>query len=110
MDKAAYIDIHHQLDFNRPTWVIGATLAVEALFLWCIIWLLGQNSWPSYNASQLLLVIFFFHAFGLLHECGHGNMHRARWVNYTLGHFFSIFCVLPFFSWKYITSSSWEAI
>lgn len=102
MDKATYVDIRHQLDFDKPAWMIGAVLAFEVLFFWCIIWLLQQPSWPAYIASQLLLVIFFFHAFALLHECGHGNIHQKRWVNVWLGHLFSIFCTLPFFSWKYI--------
>jgi fatty acid desaturase len=102
MDKAAYLDIRNQLDFSKPEWIIGLTLVFEAFFLWAIIWLLGQPGWVYYILSQILLALFFFHGFALMHECGHGNFSKNRKANALYGHFFSIFCFIPFFSWKYI--------
>ncbi len=102
MNKAEYLAIKQQLSFDKPIWATLLTTSVQlGLFAIAFILLL-QNNFVTFILSQFLFALFFFHGFAMLHEAGHGNLHKTRWVNTALGHFFSIFCLMPYFSWKHM--------
>jgi omega-6 fatty acid desaturase (delta-12 desaturase) len=102
MQKADYMAIKSQMSFEKPLWITLAVIVMDWVIVWLAFTLLTNGGWVSYIASQLLLATFFFHNFALLHEAGHGNIHKERWINYLVGHYASIFCFMPFFSWKHM--------
>jgi omega-6 fatty acid desaturase (delta-12 desaturase) len=104
MDKAQYTEIREQLNFERPLWVTLAVIAVDVLLVLLAFWLLSLDSLPAYLLSQIVLTVFFFHNFSILHECVHGNVHTKQWVNSLIGHYASLFCFFPYFPWRYIHS------
>ncbi len=57
-----------------------------------ILWVIGQ----------LLLAVSFFQWFVIHHDLAHGGFFRTRVLNNVVGHLSSIFCLIPFFSWKQV--------
>lgn len=55
-------------------------------------------SWP-FLISQILLGIFFFQCFILLHEAGHFSFFKTQSLNRVLGHFCAGISIIPFASW-----------
>jgi fatty acid desaturase len=55
-----------------------------------------------YWTGQLLLSFFFLQTFILLHECGHLNFFKTRFLNTLFGHFFGLLTVIPFYSWMHM--------
>lgn len=102
MDKTDYIAIKNQLSFDKPLWVTFAVMAFDLGMLALILAMATSGNTLLYIASQLLLVIFIFHNFALLHEAGHGNISQKRWINTLVGHYASIFCFMPYYSWQHI--------
>ena len=102
MDKIGYMTLKKQLSFDRSLWVTLAIIAGDVCLAGGAFWLLSLGGVLSYVASQCMLTLFYFHNFALLHECGHENVHRKRWVNTLIGHYVSIFCFMPFYPWKLI--------
>ena len=102
MEKSEYIAIRDRLSFSKPLKFTLLTIAVQCLLFVVAIWLLMQDHWAHFIVSQLLLALFFFHSFAMLHEAGHGNLYKKRWANRITGHFFSVFCFMPFFSWQHM--------
>jgi len=102
MQKTDYMEIRNHLSFSKPIWVTLLIIAIDWLILYAAIYCLHMGSTVSFLFSQLLLAVFYFHNFALLHEAGHGNVHKDRWVNTVVGHYASIFCFLPYFPWKLI--------
>lgn len=52
--------------------------------------------------AQLALGVVILQWFFLLHDLGHDHFFGDTNVNVTVGHFSSLFCILPFYPWKYI--------
>lgn len=102
MNKADYLSIKQQLNFDKPLHMVAFIVLFDLLLVWCAFRLIAMESLWSYIASQLLLALFFFHNFALMHEAGHVNVHKNKWVNYIVGHYSSVFCFMPFFGWKYV--------
>jgi omega-3 fatty acid desaturase (delta-15 desaturase) len=101
-EKPEFKRIQARLQF-RPTFLptLGV-ICLDALLLCAVGKLLRCDTWPAYFGSQFLVAVVCFHSFALLHECGHGSATRWRWLNVAIGHLASIFCFIPFYSWKYI--------
>jgi acyl-lipid omega-6 desaturase (Delta-12 desaturase) len=102
MQKTDYFDIKRQISFEKPLWITLAVMAADLVLAWFCFHLLSLNTLPAYLLSQVLLTIFYFHNFAILHEAGHGNVHKSRPVNTIIGHYASIFCFMPYFPWKLI--------
>jgi acyl-lipid omega-6 desaturase (Delta-12 desaturase) len=102
MTKSQYLSWRGQLSFSQN---FGVTVSV-LLFDWAMVaaalWMIFavQHGW-QYWTGQGMLAIFYFHHFAILHEAGHGNVHRRDVVNVIVGHYASIFCFLPFYPWRY---------
>lgn len=69
------------------TGAILLSLSTEILF-----WLPGQ----------ILLAFALLQWFALLHEAGHNNLFRARWLNRLTGHVAGFFAVIPFGCWTLV--------
>jgi fatty acid desaturase len=104
MTKDEYSKIKAALPPSHP-WAPTLMVVVFDVALLAAAWaLLSHGGLLAWSAAQLVLCVFYFHAFALLHEAGHGNLHDSSRVNDLLGHVFSIFCFLPYYSWKLIHS------
>jgi fatty acid desaturase len=102
MEKAEYLDIKKQLSFDRPLWITLSVVAADICLIALSLYLLKLQGALPFIVSQLLLALVYFHNFALLHEAGHGNIHKSRWVNDVMGHYFSILAFQPYFPWKFI--------
>lgn len=66
---------------------IGLFLSITNTFGWLFI------------LGQILLSIFFFQCFILLHETGHYSYFRTRFLNRVFGNIFAFLSFIPFTSW-----------
>ena len=75
---------------------IGGCLAsfarIESGGGWLLVWLF----------CQFALGMCFFQWFVLMHGCGHRALFASRFLNDVFGHMASIFCLVPYSSWRYI--------
>jgi len=103
LTKSQYLAWRDQLSFSRNFGVTIAVLLVDAALAALAVWMIFvlQRGWPFW-IGQALLAVFYFHNFAILHEAGHGNLHRRDLVNVIVGHYCSLFCFLPFYPWRYI--------
>jgi omega-6 fatty acid desaturase (delta-12 desaturase) len=103
MTKSEYLAWREQLSFSHRPGVTVGVLLFDAVLISAALWMIFvvRQGWP-YWAGQALLAIFYFHNFAILHEAGHGNVHRRDLVNVIIGHYASLFCFLPFYPWRYI--------
>lgn len=103
LTKSQYLAWRQQLSFSHGLLMTVAVLVADAglavLALWMIFGM--QHGWPFW-VGQALLAVVYFHNFAILHEAGHGNVHRRDIVNVIVGHYTSLFCFLPFYPWRYI--------
>jgi acyl-lipid omega-6 desaturase (Delta-12 desaturase) len=53
-------------------------------------------------AGQFILSLFFLQTFILLHECGHLNFFKTRFLNVCFGHIFGFLSIIPFYSWTHM--------
>jgi len=60
---------------------------------------LKSSHWTLWLVGQMLLGIFFFQCFILLHETGHYSFFKSRVLNKIFGHIFGILSFIPFKSW-----------
>lgn len=102
MQKSDFLNIRQQLSFEKPLWITLAVIAFDVFLLWLAFYLITSNNIIGYIAGSLLLAIVYFHNFALLHEAGHGNIHKKRWINIIVGHYASTFCFLPYYPWQAI--------
>lgn len=100
MDKQQYLELKKQLSFERPFLPSLVLLVADAGLLAFALYLLTLDSLVYFILSQMLLALFFFHNFGILHEAVHGNLSKKKWVNSAVGHYASIFCFTPYFPWR----------
>jgi omega-6 fatty acid desaturase (delta-12 desaturase) len=79
-----------------------AALIVPILIGGSGFWLTFYGSQWSYYLGQFLLSIFFLQTFLLLHECGHLNFFKTRFLNNIFGTLFGFFTLIPFYSWQQV--------
>jgi acyl-lipid omega-6 desaturase (Delta-12 desaturase) len=53
----------------------------------------------NWYVGQILLAIFFFQSFILLHEVGHYSFFKGKTLNTIFGHLFGFLSFIPFISW-----------
>jgi len=102
LTEEEYRAVRAQLDFRPSPWLAAATVAMNLATLAAGIALLQVPGPAAYLGAQVVLAIGFFQAFAILHECGHGSFSRNLVVDTVVGHVASLFCFIPFQSWKYI--------
>jgi acyl-lipid omega-6 desaturase (Delta-12 desaturase) len=101
LGKDEYLALKRALMTRPNTLASLAVLLMMAILAAVGLWLAGR-SWPEFLLSQLLLAVFFFQGFALLHECGHSTASSRPWVNVVIGHVASVVCFLPFYPWRFI--------
>jgi acyl-lipid omega-6 desaturase (Delta-12 desaturase) len=97
---------------RRPTnWRGGAWIAGELACTAAAIGLSLTSSarigtgwaWiPVWLFSQLALGVILIQWLILMHGCGHRALFANRLLNDVFGHVASVFCLVPYFSWRYI--------
>ena len=92
-------------DFPKTEFKASNTKAVAYLTLPLFIMALGlylsySKIWSlGYITGQLLLGIFFFQCFILLHETGHYSYFKNKFANTFFGNIFAFISFIPFSSW-----------
>ena len=94
-----------ELAHLKPGDSIGLLFVALALILTGLsIFLSSLGGVPGWLAGQFLLAIALLQWFVLLHECGHGNLFKTKWLHTYVGHLASFFSFIPFHSWRWIHS------
>src|SRR5580658_6059383 len=103
LTKSQYLAWREQLSFSNSLGVTVGVLLFDAGLAAAALWMIFVvgRGWPFWT-GQALLAVFYFHNFAIMHEAGHGNIHRRDIVNVIVGHYTSLFCFLPFYPWRYI--------
>jgi fatty acid desaturase len=70
--------------------ILGAGFALSTLSL------------PFWIAGQIILGISFWRSFAILHACGHHAFSTHKRVDDVIGLSQSVFCFIPYYSWKFI--------
>lgn len=92
-------------DFPNTEFKASNTKAVAYLILPVFLLVLGvylshSTFWSlGYIVGELLLGIFFFQCFILLHETGHYSYFKNKFVNTIFGNIFAFISFIPFSSW-----------
>jgi omega-6 fatty acid desaturase (delta-12 desaturase) len=84
---------------NLTALSITAVLLIAGVAL---IFYSSQADGPLWFFAQLLLGVVILQWFFLLHDLGHDHFFEETTLNVITGHLASLFCILPFFPWKYI--------
>lgn len=97
-----YKQMRGRLNFKRRISHNIGFFLVDAVFLGAAYYLIQSDSIGLYLLSQILLALVFLHSFLFVHECGHNTLSQNKTVNVVIGHIYSIFCFMPFYTWKFI--------
>lgn len=100
--KEEYTSIVNELSFKRQASISFLIIFIDlALFITGLL-LVQQNQQLLYWLAQPLFAVVFLHGFLMLHEAGHNVCAESKTLNNIMGHYFSLFCCMPFYPWKYI--------
>jgi omega-6 fatty acid desaturase (delta-12 desaturase) len=112
MTKESYLNLRSGLEFRPNNGRLFSHFFIDmALISGPIYWLRSFHSsgvhWSLGNAGAgisciVLLAVFYFRSFSMMHEAVHGSGIGHRKWNDRLGLFYGIFCFLPFEHWKEI--------
>ncbi len=89
----------HYRSNNATALLITILLTVMSL---SFIFFSSKTSGALWFILQLALGVTILQWFFLLHDLGHDHFFSKTPMNIVAGHFSSLFCILPFFPWKYI--------
>lgn len=67
-----------------------------------LIYFSAHSSGLTWFIAQLLLGVVIIQWFFLLHDLGHDHYFSYKPLNVFFGFFSSLFCILPFYPWRYI--------
>jgi omega-6 fatty acid desaturase (delta-12 desaturase) len=75
------------------------TTLVPLVVLWfCAVLSAAVSLWLTAGVT-LLMSLFLLRVFVLMHDCGHGSLFRAAWLNKTFGFLFGVLSGMPQFVW-----------
>lgn len=92
---------------------VANTLAPMVLLWWTATWSAQFSYWWVAGATALLC-LFTLRVLVLMHECGHGSLFRARWLNRVFGFLFGVIAGMPQYVWSqhhdfhHATNGNWE--
>ncbi len=78
--------------------IIGSLGAVTFVSILLIL----SPSGFSWVMGECLLGLGMLQWFIVLHEAGHGTLFSSKKLNFIMGHVASVFCAIPFTSWRHI--------
>lgn len=101
MDRATLQEMQHmarsyKASDSRGFWELFSNLMITA----SAIFLSLSPSWIAWGIGQVVLVISFWRWFGILHTAVHSACFKSPKMNTFIGHLASVFCFLPYESWK----------
>jgi omega-6 fatty acid desaturase (delta-12 desaturase) len=97
--KRAIIERHAKAD-NLIAWTqVATTLGPMGLLWWAAAQLSDFSYWAAI-ALTLPLSLFTLRVLVLMHECGHGSLFGARWLNRTLGFVLGVVAGMPQYVWS----------
>ncbi len=102
LSREAYAAIRKGVRVRHAELAAVVVILLDLALAWVSILLLQSGNPYAYALAQLLLVVVYFHGFGILHDAGHGAVSKRRATNVLVGHWASVFCFLPFYPWKFI--------
>jgi omega-6 fatty acid desaturase (delta-12 desaturase) len=99
LQKRAIIQQYAKADNVTASMQVLTTLGALGLLWWAAV----ELAEISYLASLLVVVpmgLFTLRVLVLLHECGHGSLFAAPWLNRTFGFIFGVVSGMPQYVWS----------
>lgn len=90
---------HYLKADNQKAWFTVLRVMVTSLVG---IFLSLSDSIGNYIVGQFLFGVSILQWFFLVHDFGHNNYFSSKKLNALFGHVASLFCILPFYPWRYI--------
>ena len=101
MDKATLQQMQQKARPFKATDARGYWELLSNLFITVAAIALSLSpSWIAWGVGQIFLLISFWRWFGILHSAVHSAVFKSPKLNFFIGHVASIFCFLPYESWK----------
>ncbi|MHB8381392.1 MAG: fatty acid desaturase [Candidatus Binataceae bacterium] len=97
--KRAIIRRHSQADNVKGLTQVLTTLAALALVWWVAISTIDVSLWLTVVAV-IFISLLTVRAFVLMHECGHGSLFRAQWLNRAFGFLLGVISGMPQYVWS----------
>jgi omega-6 fatty acid desaturase (delta-12 desaturase) len=89
-------------NFKSNNYKAFTSLIVPLVIVGLGLYLTSLNHLLTYIIGQLLISIFFLQTFILLHECGHLNFFKQKFLNDFFGNVFGVLTMIPFYNWKHM--------
>ncbi|CAN5430980.1 hypothetical protein BH10BDE1_BH10BDE1_05080 [soil metagenome] len=103
MNTADFQQLEKQYGDLGSTWLGGfLSLALRIATTAFAMWLSFQDAWPVWLLGQLIFGFAMFHWFSIVHDCGHYAFLPSRKANIAVGFLASLFCFVPYSSWKHV--------
>lgn len=101
MDKIKFQEMQQMTRPYRATNAYGFWELFSNLFITgAAIALSLSSSWVVWGIGQAILLMSFWRWFGILHTAAHSACFKTSKWNVFIGYIASVFCFLPFESWK----------
>ena len=100
MNRRDYLTLRKSLDFSFKTSVFAKVCSANLVLAALIIISFTSDSMAANLTGVILIPIFMFRSFAIMHESVHGIMHPNRVVNHALGLICGGFCLMPYSLWK----------
>jgi acyl-lipid omega-6 desaturase (Delta-12 desaturase) len=111
--KRSIISHRYRADNVKGITQVLTTLAPLAALWFCAVLIADVSLWLTAGVT-LLMSLFLIRAFVLMHECGHGSLFRAAWLNKAAGFLLGVVTGMPQFVWArhhayhHATNGNWE--
>lgn len=101
MNPREYQSIKATLNFATPRFFVFRHLLFDGS-IWCVVLVVHTyfHHVAASAAAGLLLGVFMFRSFSMMHEAVHGILNGNSRFNFVLGWLFGTFSLLPFSSWR----------
>ena len=99
LQKRTIINQHAKPDNAKGFTQVATTLIPLAALWYVAVMSAGVSTWLTAGVT-LLMSFFLLRVFVLMHECGHGSMFRAAWLNKTFGFLFGVVSGIPQYVWS----------
>lgn len=100
MSPRDYQKIRADLSFAKSPYRLAVQLLSDFSLAGLIVYGIFDGSLFLYSISQVLLPIFLFRAFAVMHEAVHNSLSDSRTINTVFGQIYGTLCFLPFSSWR----------
>jgi omega-6 fatty acid desaturase (delta-12 desaturase) len=98
-DKKAIVGLYTQSNNRKGLTQVLTTLTTLALLWWFAAFAVGYSVWFAVAAVPVMS-LFVLRVFALMHECGHGSLFRAPWLNRVFGFVLGVVSGMPQYVWS----------